>query len=69
MVDEILKELWEIKDSIAKEHGNDLDALASFLKTRKIAGSRKVINLRALKKMAEQGAALDGDSATPHPRQ
>ncbi len=68
MVDEILKELWEAKDSIAKDYGNDLDALAAFLKTGKVAGNRKVINLRAIKKMTE-GAALDGNSAALHPRQ
>ena len=69
MVDEILKELWEIKDSIAKEHENDLDALTSWLKKRRISQNRKVINLKALKRLAEQGAALDGDSAALHSRQ
>ncbi len=59
MTDEILKELWEIKDSIASEHGNDLDSLTAFLKSRKIPGDRKVINLRAIKKMAEQASAPD----------
>ncbi|MHA1919586.1 MAG: hypothetical protein ACTSWX_07565 [Promethearchaeota archaeon] len=69
MVDEILKELWEIKDNIAKEHGNDLDALTTWLKKRSITENRKVINLKTIKRIAEQGAALDGDSAAIHPRQ
>ena len=30
MTDEILKELWESKDNIAKEHGYSVDALAEY---------------------------------------
>jgi hypothetical protein len=30
MTDEILKELWETKDNIAKEHGYSVDALAEY---------------------------------------
>lgn len=69
MVDDVLKELWEIKDNIAKEHGNDLDALTAWLKKRSITENRKVINLKAIKRIAEQGTALDGDSAALNPRQ
>ena len=31
MPDEIIEELWVIKDSIAREHGNDVRKLAAFL--------------------------------------
>jgi len=30
MTDEVLKELWTTKDSIAKEHGYNIDALAEY---------------------------------------
>ena len=30
MTDEILKELWDTKDNIAKEHGYGVDALAEY---------------------------------------
>ena len=35
MSDEIIKELWRIKDSIAREHGNDVRKLAAYLQDRK----------------------------------
>ena len=31
MPDEIIEELWGIKDSIAREHGNDVRKLAAYL--------------------------------------
>ena len=31
MPDEIIEELWGIKDSIAREHGNDVRNLAAYL--------------------------------------
>lgn len=34
MIDKTLEELWEIKDSIAREHGYDLDDLVAFLRSR-----------------------------------
>jgi hypothetical protein len=30
MADEIIEELWAVKDSLAKEHRYDLDALCPF---------------------------------------
>jgi hypothetical protein len=30
MTDDLLKELWNIKDIIAKEHGNSIDGLAEY---------------------------------------
>ena len=35
MPDEIIEELWKIKDSIAKEHGNDVRKIAAYLQGRK----------------------------------
>lgn len=34
MIDETLKNLWETKDSIAKEYGYDLDTLVSYLQSK-----------------------------------
>ena len=31
MSDEIIEELWRVKDSIAREHGNDVRKLAAYL--------------------------------------
>ena len=37
MPDEIIEELWGIKDSIAREHGNDVRRLAAYLQSKKDA--------------------------------
>lgn len=62
MADEIIKELWEIKDDIAHEHGYNLDSLVAYLRSKKHTGNQKVVNLRAMKERAKQGAPPDGDS-------
>ena len=33
MPDEIIEELWKIKDSIAREHGNDVRQLVAYLQS------------------------------------
>lgn len=57
MSDEIIKELWQIKDSIAQEHGYDIEALVAHLQTKKRTKGQKVVDLSALKKNAGQGAS------------
>ncbi len=34
MIDQTLKDLWETKDNIAKEHSYDLDALVTYLQSK-----------------------------------
>jgi hypothetical protein len=34
MIDTTLRELWSIKDSIAKEHGYDMDSLVHYLREK-----------------------------------
>ena len=46
MADEIIKELWRIKASIAQEHGYDIEALVAHLKTRKRPVGQRVVDLR-----------------------
>jgi hypothetical protein len=65
MADEIIKELWEIKDGIAREHGYDMDALIAHLQTRRGAKDQQVVDLSALKRAAEQGASPDADKPRP----
>ena len=36
MSDEIIEELWRIKDSMAREHGNDVRKLAAYLQGGKL---------------------------------
>ena len=63
MPDEIIKELWRIKDSIAREHGYDVEALVAHLQTKERSENRRVVDLRAIKEAAEyeQGALTDAD--------
>ncbi|MGA1824896.1 MAG: hypothetical protein ACMUIP_09540 [bacterium] len=49
MSDEIIKELWQIKDAIAQEYGNDINALVEHLRSMKHEQNRRVINLRSIK--------------------
>ena len=36
MPDEIIEELWKIKDDIAREHDNDIRKLASYLERERL---------------------------------
>ena len=57
MSDEIIEELWRIKDSIAREHGYDIEALVAYLQSKEKAKGRQIVDLSAMKKTAEQGAS------------
>ena len=57
MSDEIIEELWRIKDSIALEHGYDIDALVAYLQSKEKAEGRQIVDLSAMKKTAEQGTS------------
>lgn len=45
MTDEIIEELWRVKDDLAKEFHYDMDALAEELKRRQKMPGKKVVNL------------------------
>jgi len=57
MPDEILEELWKIKDSIAEEYAGDVRALVAHLRTRKRRADQQTVDLRRMKLIAEQGQA------------
>ncbi len=54
MADDIIKELWKIKDAIANEYGFDVRALAAHLRAKKQEGDQPVVDLRSIKQTAEQ---------------
>jgi hypothetical protein len=64
MADEIIKELWKIKDAIANEYGCDVKALVAHLRAKKHEEDRQVVDLRAMKQAAEQLTEAD-----PNPRE
>lgn len=49
MTDEIMKELWEIKDANARENGNDPKALIARLRTLKSQSTASVVDRSAAK--------------------
>ncbi len=51
MKDEVLTELWKIKDSIAKENNHDVGTLMIHLKKIQAKSGRKTINRYQDKKM------------------
>lgn len=54
MSDEIIKDLWEIKDSIAREHGYDVEKLVAYLRTRQRTKGHPVVDLRAVREGSNQ---------------
>ena len=64
MSDEIIKELWQIKDSIAREHGYDIEALVAHLQTKERPAGQQVVDLRAMREAAGQETPADADK--PH---
>ena len=61
MSDQIIEELWQIKDSIAREHDYDIESLVAHLQTRQQAAGRQVVDLSALRRTAAQGAPRAAD--------
>ena len=53
MPDEIIKELWKIKDDIARKHGYDIRALVAHLQSKKRAKGQQVVDLHSLRQDAE----------------
>lgn len=46
--DEIIKEPWQIKEDIAREHGYDIEALVACPKTKQRREGQRVVDLRSL---------------------
>lgn len=59
MADEIIEELWEIKDSIARQHGYEVEALVAHLHARKRLEGQRVVDLHAMRKTTEQDPPPD----------
>ena len=68
MPDELIEELWRIKDNIAREHGYDIDALVAHLRTRERAESRRVVDLRAAREAAKHGTSGKRTESAPGSR-
>jgi hypothetical protein len=49
MADEIIEELWKIKDGIAHEYAYNVDALVAHLKEKGLSPGQTVVNIGAMK--------------------
>ena len=49
MADNIIEELWNIKDSIARDHAYSIDALVAHLKAKGLSLGQQVVDLGAMK--------------------
>jgi len=58
MVDEVLKELWDAKDTIAKEHGYSVDRVAEYF-LKKQAVRQGKFHCPRKGEIAEKGAPAD----------
>ena len=54
MPDEIIQELWQIKDSMVREYEYDIDMLVAHLQARQRPVGQRVVDLRAMKEAAER---------------
>jgi hypothetical protein len=52
MKNEILEELWKVKDTLSEKYGNNVDSLADALKTKEKDETNRVIDLSRNQKAA-----------------
>lgn len=63
MPDEVLTELWRIKDDIARQYGNDVEALVTHLRQLESLERFPVVQPSAVRPSAEEGVAGDASKA------
>jgi hypothetical protein len=54
MADEVIKELWRIKDGMAEQFGYSPAALVAHLRAKKRSEGERVVDLRKTRKADEQ---------------
>ena len=59
MPDEIMQELWQSKDRIAREHGYEIDALVTHLQGKERQRGPHVVDPSATPEIPERGAPTD----------
>lgn len=60
MADEIIKELWKIKDDICNEYGYNVKKLVTHLRARKHLENQVIVDLHAMRQTGEPSASPDG---------
>ena len=54
MADEVIEELWRIKDAMAQEYGYDIARLAADLQGRQGQDGHRLVDLQASRKAGER---------------
>ena len=62
MADEVIEELWRVKDAMAREHGYDVARLAADLQGRQEEEGHRIVDLQALRKASERTVSAAGGS-------
>ena len=65
MSDEVIRELWRVKDDMAREHAHDVRRLAAYLQGVKPAESDRSVGRGAV----SQPKATQGRTQTPEPEE
>ena len=60
MADEVIEELWRIKDDMAHEYGYDIARLAADLQGRQGEEGHRIVDLQALREARERGVSARG---------
>lgn len=59
MSDEVIEELWRIKDAMAQEYGYDIARLAAGLQSKQGEKGHRIVDLHALREAGEASAARE----------
>ena len=62
MADEVIEELWQIKEAMAQEYGYDVTRLAADLQRRQQEEAHRIVDLRALREADDQEEPAGSDS-------
>ena len=62
MSDEIIREVWQIKDAIGKEVNYSLHSLGDFLLKRQCTGNTQVVTLPSKRRTVEELDALSQEA-------
>lgn len=62
MPDEVLEELWEIKDNMAREHDNDVRKLADYLQSKTGAKLARTNDLGTMNGLSEADNSINSAS-------
>ena len=58
MPDEVIEELWQVKDDMARAHGYDIGQLIADLRVREgQEGDDRIVDLHALRNAGEQAVS------------